>query len=63
MSGERYWGSALNAAVEVAVDEHGLVACVELDSDVVRRLWPEQLGDAVVQAHTQALLVMGEGSR
>jgi DNA-binding protein YbaB len=54
MAGERYWGSALNDAVEVAVDEHGMVARVELDDDVVRRLWAEQLGDAVVQAHTEA---------
>lgn len=51
---ELFWGSALGDAVEVAVDERGRVAAVELDPDVLRRLWPEQLGSAVVAAHAEA---------
>jgi len=50
-----HWGSALDGAVEVAVDDHGRVSTVELDPDVLRRLWPEQLGSAVVAAHAEAV--------
>lgn len=51
---ELFWGAALGDAVEVAVDARGRVAAVELDPDVLRRLWPGQLGSAVVAAHAEA---------
>jgi hypothetical protein len=47
-------GMALNGAVQVAVDERGLVVSVRLDQRVARRLWPEQLGQGVVLAHAAA---------
>jgi DNA-binding protein YbaB len=55
----RHWGSALDGAVEVAVDDRGRVSTVELQPDVLRRLWPEQLGSAVVAAHAEALRAVG----
>jgi DNA-binding protein YbaB len=51
----KYWGSALDGAVEVAVDDRGRVSTVEFDPDVLRRLWPGQLGPAVVAAHAEAV--------
>lgn len=59
MSGERepadrFWGTAVNGAVRVAVDDRGRVLAVRLDQHVVRRLWPEQLGRGVVLAHADA---------
>jgi hypothetical protein len=47
-------GTALDGAVQVWLDEHGLVRSVRLDSQVIRRLWPEQLGQGLVAAHAEA---------
>lgn len=58
---ERFWGSALGGAVEVAVDDDGRVSTVELDPVVLRRLWPDQLGPAVVAAHAEATAAAARG--
>lgn len=52
---ESFSGTALNEAVEVVVDQRGRVVSVHVDGRALARLWPEQLGRAVVRAHTEAM--------
>jgi DNA-binding protein YbaB len=49
-----FCGTALGGAVEVVLDERGRVIEVGLSAKLLGRLWPEQLGQGVVQAHAQA---------
>jgi DNA-binding protein YbaB len=56
-----FWGTALNGAVEVSVDEHGRVRSVRLHPTIVRRVGPEQLERGVVAAHAAARAAASDG--